>query len=175
MNINFERIITSNLTDLITAEKLAEIKNEARNERKYLKRHGITDYVKEHLTNKAEEIAYIKIANKEKTPVEKALLAANIVFEDEYFAQILAKGNFTYKKLSNYLKLLHYFKYKKDSTMTEKELLCQKAVKLLTLTLTRHFSKYIGNVNANVIINKINELISFKSNLLINEENSKTR
>ena len=175
MNINFEHIITSNLIDLITEERLAEIKAEAKIERNYLKRHGITDYIKEHLSNKAEEIAYIKKANKDKTAVEKALLAANIVYEDESFAEILAKGNFTAQKLSNYLKLLHYFKYKKDNTMNEKELLYQKSLKLFTLALTRHFSKYIGNVTANTIINKINELLSFKPNLLINEENKKTR
>ncbi len=173
MNINYNRIITTNLTDLITEERLAEIKAEAINERNYLKRHGITDYIKQHLSTKAEEIAYLRTTNADKTEAEKALLAANIVFDDEYFAKILAKGNFTYSKLNNYLIILNYFKNKKDNNLTEKEVLYQKSIKLFTLSLTKHISKYIGNVNSNVIINKISELISFKPDLLVNEENNK--
>ena len=175
MNINYNRIVTTNLTDLITAERLAEIKTEAKAERSFIKRHGVTAYVKEHLSNKAEEIAYIRKGNHEKTAVEKALLAANIVFDDESFAEILTKGNFTYNSLNTYLKLLTYFKNKKDNSLNEKEVLYQKSIKLFTLSLSKHISKYIGATNPNTIINKINEVISFKPELLINDENTKTK
>lgn len=176
MNIDFNKIITTDLKTQITEERLAEIKLEALNERKFIKRHGITAYVKEHLSNKAEEIAYLRVNNQDKTNVEKALLAANIVFDDEKFAEMLLNGDFTYDLLVSYLKLLNYLKVRKiNGTTNENDEKYQLLVKKFTIKLSKQISKYIGATNPNIIINKINEVVSFKPILLIEETNKYTR
>ena len=174
MNINFNRIITTDLTSIITEDRLKEIKAEAILERNYIKRFGLTPEVKEFFSNKAEEIAFINKKNEDKTKAEKALLAANIVFDDEKLAEILNKGNFTVGRLRSYLKLLTYLK-SKENNYSKADKLYLDSVKLFTSLLSRHVAIYVGRINPNVLINKINEILSFNSELLITETNKKAR
>lgn len=175
MNIDYTKIITNDLKTLITEDRLMVIKDEATKESKFIRRNGLTDFVKEHLFQKADEIAYTRTQHKNKTDVEKAILAANIALDDDNTVEALLKGNFDKETLKLYIALVDYVKRKKmnnseiDSKYTD-------AVKVFTKKLVKHFSNiFVGNPTPNIIINKINELLSFKPELLEVKNNHRAR
>ena len=176
MYIDYSKIVTKDLKLLISDEKLQTIKNEAEMERKFIWRNGLTEYVKNHFFNKADEVAYVSYRHKDKNSTEKAMLAANIVFEDEKFCEILLKGNYDLHTLETYITLLNYLKSKiangEEEKIDEKYL---KTAENLAKKLSKHFQMYVGKNNPNMIINKINEIISFKPELLNNQTNTHTK
>ena len=176
MKIDYTRIVTTDLKPLISAERLEEIKNEAKNERNYIRRNGYTEYVRDHLFERAEEIAYVNYRHAGKSKSEKAILAANIVFDDEKFAEMLLNGNFNLQMLKDYINLLNYLKNKivrgKEAEVDEKYF---KTAESFAKRLSIHFQKMIGKNKPSIIINKINELISFRPELLDKQENTHTK
>ena len=176
MYIDYSKIITKDLKTLITEQQLQMIKTEATKERNYIKRNGITEYIKNNFFKKAEEVAYVSYRHNQKNDTEKAMLAANIVFEDEKFAEILQKGNFDLHTLETYINLLNYLKSKiangDEEKIDEKYL---RTAEIFAKKLSKHFQIFIGRNNPNIIINKINEIISFKPELLQDKENKHTK
>ena len=176
MYIDYSKIVTKDLKLLITDERLQAIKAEALNERKFIKRNGLTQYVKEHFSTKADEIAYVSYRHKDKNDTEKAMLAANIVFEDEKFASILLKGSYDLHTLETYISLLNYLKSKiangDEDKIDEKYL---KTADLFANKMVKHFQTYIGRINPNMLINKANEIVSFRPELLISNKNTHTK
>lgn len=176
MNIDYSKIITKDLKLLITEERLMAIKDEAELENKYIKRHGLTDYVKEYLSKKADEIANTRAQHKEKNDVEKAILTANIALsDDEKIAEVLLKGNFDKDTLEMYIALLDYVKSKtaKNHKIDSKY---ANAADTFTKKLLKHFKTMcVGNPTAIIIINRINELLSFKPELLELRSNTHTK
>lgn len=176
MHIDYSKIITENFKYHTNEETLTEIKLEAQNERKYIKRNGITPYVKEHFFDKANEIAYVSSRHHRKNEYEKALLAANIVFDDEKFAEILSKGNFGEDMLETYIKLLNYLKKAIiNDRFEKKDERFQETAEKYTKLLSKHFTFYVGKNNPTIIINKINELLSYRPELLIEKNNHYTK
>ena len=176
MYIDYTKIITDNFKNHTNEETLESIKSEALHERNYIKRNGFTSYVKEHFFGKADEIAYVSSRHHGKNEYEKALLAANIVFDDEKFAEILLKGNFSKDMLETYIKLLNYLKKAiANNRFEKKDEKFQETAEKYTRLLSKHFSLYIGKNSPNIIINKINEILSYKPELLEEKNNTHTK
>ncbi len=166
MNIDYTKIITNDLNLLISPERLELIKAEALKERNYIKARYSHEYVKERLFTRAYEVAYTTARYQEKSDTEKALLTANIVFnDDERFAEILRNGNFNLEMLSTYIKLLNYIqKAKAESKKVDEKY--TKTAEIFTKRLVARFQRIVGQNEPSIIINKINEIISFKPELL---------
>ncbi len=176
MYIDYSKIVTDDFKKRIDESTLADIKNEALKERAYIKRNGITVFVKEHFFDKADEIAYVSARNFKKSDEEKALLSANIVFDDEYFVEILNKGNFSKDMLETYIKLLKYLKKViVNNNFEKKDEKFQETAEKYTRLLSKHFAIYMGKTRPNIIINKINELLSYKPELLEEKNNAHTK
>ncbi len=167
MYIDYSKIITDNFRLFISDEKLGFLKAEAKKESMMIKGRYSNVVLKEILSQKADEIVYIYSRNQSKNSIEKALLANNIVFDDENFASILSKGNFDAESLEVFIRLLSYLKTKiaKDDITENDKKYFDKADQYAK-KLVNHFTKYIGKTNPNIIINKINELRSYNPELL---------
>ena len=176
MIIDYSKIVTENFKKHVPEDILGSIKMEAESERKYILRNGITEFVKEHFFEKADEIAHVSARHYKKNEYEKALLAANIVFTDEKFAEILETGNFNKGMLETYIKLLAYLKKAiTNDRLEKKDEKLQVTAEKFTRILSKHFAKYVGKNNPTIIINKINEILSYRPELLLEKKNYLSR
>lgn len=170
------KIIAVNLTKYISNKRLNELRNIAQAERTYLNnRYGIA-CLKECLERKATEIAYHYARYQDKNNIEKAIIASNIVFDSKKFATILNNGNFDIKSLQAFLKLIDYFinnDYDNDLSGTDERYL--EIVNKFEKRLINHFKKQVGVSNPSIIINKLNEVLSFEPELLEQNNNKHSR
>ena len=167
MNIDYNKIITNNFNLNITEEELNTLKEIAIKEKNIIKAKYHTDTIKEILAQKANETAYVNHRYNHLNMAEKAIIASNMVFDDEKFVNILNKGNFSYETLEVFIKLLNYVKYKiKSNNLNEKDNKYLNTVNIFAKKLLNHFIKYTGINDINIIINKLNEVISFNPELL---------
>ena len=176
MKINYEKIVTRDLTSLISEEQLANLKNEAKKERNRIKYYN--GYNKDiTIQNRAEERVYLAGEYQKKNSIEKAILLANIVFDDDNkFAEMLLHGNYDRRILESYIKLLEYLKSKRAYyTLEEHDLHYENKCNVLASRIAKHISMYIGPVNPEIIINKINEILSFCPELLETHEERNTK
>ena len=176
MYIDYSKIITENLQLFITNEQLENIKKIAEKEKCYIKGKCSKTTLFSMLPAKANEIVYTSSRHQQKNGVEKALIACNIVFDDEKIANILLNGNFDKEALVTFIKLVNYLKHKIDTDALEEKdkrylIVADKYAK----KLVSHFNKYIGGCEITIIINKINELLSFRPELLETKEAKHTR
>lgn len=176
MYIDYSKIITDDFKLFITNEQLAEIKEIANKERIYLKGRYSKETLKVLLSKKANEAVYINSRHQLKNSVEKALIASNIVFDDEKMARILVSGKFDRDSLETFIKLLSYLKIKvSNDTIDENDQKYLTIADNYAKKLINHFTKYIGGCEIDIIINKINEIISFNPVLLETKQNKHTR
>ncbi len=176
MYIDYNKIITDDFKNHTNEATLTEIKREALRERNYIKRNGLTAYVKEHFFSKADEIAYVSARHYKKSDSEKALLAANIAYDDEKFVEILSKGNFNIDMLETYIRLLNYLKKAiRNNSLEKRDEKLQETVEKYTRLLLKHFNLYVGKNNPNILINKINEVLSYRPELLEEKTNTHTK
>ena len=176
MYIDYSKIVTKDLKSLVTEEDLASLKDMAKKERLYL--NGKYNYVtlKEMVSQKANEIVYVCARYKEKSEAEKALIACNIVLDDEKTAVRLNTGKYDKDTLITFIKLLNYLKNKFDNnTISESDKKYLSIADTFGKKITLYFGKYIGNCEPDVIINKINELLSFRPELLETKQTTKIR
>ena len=176
MYIDYSKIITDNFALFVTDEQLAEIKQIANKERIYLKGRYSKETLKVLLSKKANEAVYINARHQLKNSVEKALIASNIVFDDEKMAKILISGKFDRDTLETFIKLLSYLKIKvSNDTIDENDQKYLTVADNYAKKLINHFTKYIGGCEIDIIINKINEIISFKPELLESKQSKRIR
>lgn len=174
MKIDYSKIILGNYRELLSEETLNNLKELAQDKRKFL------DYKYTHLRGsnrykmlmvKAVEYAYISKENSEKNELEKTIIVNNIVFNNEVFAKLLNNGNFDKNSLSQYIALVNYIKNNGENINSK----YTNAVNSFTLKLVNYFKKYVGIINPELLINKINEVLVCDKELLEEKENNRTR
>ena len=176
MNIDYNKIITNNYNLYITEKNLNELKEIALKEKSIIKSKYHVDTIKEILAQKANETAYINHRYNDLNMYEKAIIASNIVFNNDKFINVLNKGNFSYETLTIFMKLLNYIKYTiENGNINEKDNKYINTVNIFSKKLSNHFYKYTGVNDINIIINKLNEIISFNPELLNDNIKSNTR
>lgn len=173
MFIDYSKITTEDLRLYIDATKLAELKEVAKSERTYLDNRYNKDILRTILAKKAEETVYINARHQTRNNIEKAIIASEIVFDSNKFAETLKNGDFDIDTLQTYIKLLNYLKAKvaNDDEIDANDEKYLVIADNFAKKLVRHFIKYNGVSSQNIIINKINEVLSFEPELLI--ENNK--
>ena len=176
MYIDYNKIITKDFNLLITEERLNQLKQIAKKERAYLNsivHHDSSRYI---LSSKAKEIAYINARHQAKNDIEKALIASNIVFDDAKFAKMLNDGHFDRNSLETFIKLLNYLKVRViNNNIADSERKYLIIADNFAKKLVNHFSKYIGHCEIDIIINKVNELLSFNSELIQSKKDKHTK
>ena len=169
------RIITTDLKQYISIERLNELREIAKKEKTYLNnRYGITS-LKDILDRKAIEITYKYSRYQDLNNIEKAIIANNIVFDSEKFANILNNGNFDKKSLQAFLKLVNYFINNSGNNLTETDKRYLEITDKFKKKLINHFKKQVGVTDISIIINKLNEVLSFEPELLEDKVNKHTR
>lgn len=177
MNIDYSKIVPQNLTLFINERDLESLKIIGRKERNKIKNSHNSALLKELFAKRADEIVYLKHEYQGYSSVEKAIILANIVFDnDQKIAYILSTGNFEKETLETYLQLLSYLKIKSaNQGLDENDKKYNKTVNDYAKKLVNHIAKYVGPVTPEIIINKINEIISFNPKLLDTKESQQTR
>lgn len=167
MYIDYSKIITEDFKLYLSEEQVEELKKIAKKEKTYLTNRYNANTLRSMLDQKACEIVYINIRHQLRNNLEKAIIANNIVFDNERFASILNSGKFDYESLKTFMKILNYLKSKiANGDLTEKD---QKYVRIadsFAMKLVNHFKKYNGVSDQSIIINKINEVISYEPELI---------
>lgn len=168
MKIDYNKIFPEDLNQYFTKEELKQAKEYALTKRKWLmSAYSYMAADRKWLSNKAEELMFVNHENRNRSNVEKALIAANIVFDDKKFAEILSAGKFDTDSLKVYISLLNYIKAKKlQGKLDEKDINLNKKINEFTQKLIKHFNMYVGTIIPDILINKISEIISFKPELL---------
>ena len=168
MIIDYNKLITIKSILSIDEERLSELKNIANNERNYIINKNVSNHLTQVLTQKAHDIAYASSRYDKLTKEEKGIIAANIVFDDNKFVSILNKGKFELSSLELYLKLLNYMQYKVANNMisTEDDKRYLNTANIYAKKLMNHFNKYVGEVDAYLIINKLTEIVVHNKDLL---------
>ena len=168
--IDYNKIIPGSLNAFITKEELDKIKELAIKERETMTRklYRADSFTKFFAPKKAEELAYgSKYSNF--NSVEKAILAANIALPDEKVERALADNElFGFEYLKHYLKIVDYFRYARphDGEIPTEEVAAKKFMTNYNRALVNRFTMYFGSINPSLIINKINEIVSFNPQLL---------
>lgn len=177
ININYSKIIAENLTTQITPERLEELKNKGKIERSNIKRRYDTNTLKILFAKRAEEIVYLKQEYQKYYDIEKGIILASIVFDnDEKFVHMLSMGNFDKETLEIFLHLLAFLKNKAaNDGLDESDERYINSVNKYAKRLVNQTARYIGLVQPEIIINKINQILSFNPELLESKENKKTR
>ena len=89
------------------------------------------------------------------------------VSDNERFASILNSGKFDYESLKTFMKILNYLKLKiANGDLTEKDQKYVRIVDSFAMKLVNYFKKYNGVSDQSIIINKINEVISYEPELI---------
>ena len=176
MYIDYSKIVLTDMKQVITDENLEELKEIAKNEKGYIKRRYGVVYLKDNLDTKATEIAFTSARYKDKSKLEKTIIANNIVFDNQKFANLLRNGNFDAKTLKAFLRILSYLKSKLNAgSLSEKDKDYAAKAEYFTRRLVKYFKLQIGITDSGIIINKINELLSFEPELLDELTNKHTR
>jgi len=176
MFIDYSKIITEDLRLYVNATQLAELKDVASKERTYLNNRYHKDTLRTILARKAEETVYVNARHQTRNNIEKAIIASEIVFDSQKFAEILLNCEFDINTLQTYIKLLNYLKAKVANDDID-----QNDEKYLVIAdnfakrLVKHFIKFNGVSSQNIIINKINEILSFEPELLDTEGKKNSR
>lgn len=176
MYIDYSRIVVEDFTKYIDAEKLAELKEIARKEKTYLTNRYNPNTLRGIVDRKAWEIVTINARHQLRNDLEKSIIANNIVFDNQKFASILNSGSFDLESLETFVKIVRYIKTRlANGDFDDKD---QKYVRIadsFALKLANHFKKYIGISDQNLIINKINEVISYEPELIVSKKSDHSR
>ncbi len=176
MNIDLNKIIINNFSLVINENQLEEIKKTAIKERARIYSKCLEARInKVTLYNKALEVSYKSSRNQSKSIFEKALLASEIAFDDDEFVKVLVNDEYDKSNLELLFKLLKYIK--QQTAKNNMQNIDQKYLKLTEKYLKElqaHFDKYIGKCDIVLILNKINKILSYNSELL-SEQKPKVR
>jgi hypothetical protein len=167
MIIQYDRIFLDDLKMCLSNEKMEEIRSYSMGARKRVD----AMYPKASIAvkfRKGIEFAYLAHVNQDKSDLEKALIASNFGLTNERFAEMLKDSKFDREYFETYLKLLKYTKARlaQGVELNEKDTRIKNKVELETKRLVNYFSKINGLASPEVIINKINEILSYQPELL---------
>ena len=169
-------IVTVDLKQYISNDKLSELVKIANDERTYLNNRYRVEYLKDCLDRRAIEIIFKGTKYQDRSNIEKIIIANNIVFSNQKYADILNTGNFDIKSLKAFLKLVNYFiNNVSDDDLSDDDKRYLEIVKKFERKLINHFKKQVGVTDSAIIINKLNELLSFEPELLEENKNKHTR
>ncbi len=182
MYIDYQKIITTDLKKEVDETKLANLREVALGIREYLERKYHSKPFKNFLAQKAVETMQSSKYYKEDA-ISKMIITNNIVFDSNKFAEVLRsehlnlpKVSFDYVALKKFLNLLTYIKENIDFTNpSEKEQKYLNYADTYAKLLALHFNTYTGLKDATIIINKLNEVMSFEESLIKEEEPTLTR
>ena len=177
MYIDYNRIITNTTLQRMDEDRYNELREIAEAERtvalnKY-HAYNVTDY----LAQRAHAVAYTNASSRELNQEEKAILEANITFDDDKFISILNKGNFEVISLETFVKLLSFmtYKFKNNMKFSDDDNRYLNTIDIYAKKIVNHFTKNIGDVDQNIIINKLVEVVTYQKELLINNEKKRIR
>jgi hypothetical protein len=174
MYIDYTRIITEDFKSFITDSELAELKEVARKEKAILTARYNPDTLRRILERRANEIVTINAKYQAYNDYEKAIVANNIVLDNKKFASVLNSGNFDAESLDSFIKMLRYIKNRlANGDYSEKDQKYMKIADNFAKKLVAHFAKYLGINNQNLLINKINEILSYEPELINKKNDSK--
>ena len=178
--IDKSKVLSDYMNTKITAERCKEIHEKAEIERaRMIRQFGYNEsFANEHIRKRATEIAYTSSSYREfvdanyseYTDYEKAMLASNIALDKNMVASILSVSHnplFSFDNLVNYIATAGNFDFiaRRTGHKTSKEVYDKFLEKYNTLIMDT-FSKYFGEVQPHLIINMINEIISYEPELL---------
>ena len=168
--IDYNKVIPGSLNTFLTRDELCKIKELADKEREVMasKLYRADSFTKFFAPKRAEEIAYSSKYS-DFSSIEKAILAANIALPDEKVENALADNElFGFEYLKHFLKIIDYFRYVKphDGEVPTEEVAAKKFMTNYNRALVNRFTMYFGSINPSLIINKINEIVSFNPQLL---------
>ena len=175
MNIDYYKIVTNDFKELISDEEYNELKKMGLKERNYYLLTCRQLKLKQYIVTKANEI--IKSHRYENmNNVQKAIIAANIAYDDNKFCDALKAGNFSANLLRNYLKILNYLRIKTIThKLTKEDEVYQEKANIITRKLYSQLVKYNGVTDINIIINKISEIFSYYPELLETKANVRSK
>ncbi len=169
------RIVTVDLKQYISNNKLNELVKIANDERTYLNNRYRAEYLKDCLDRRAIEIIFKGTKYQDRSNIEKIIIANNIVFSNQKFADILNTGNFDINSLRAFLKLVNYFNNVSSDDLSDDDERYLEILNKFERKLINHFKRQIGVTDLTIIINKLNELLSFEPELLEQNNNKHTR
>ena len=176
MKINYSNVYVGNYRELLSDEELNNLILLASKQRKFLdyKYRQMIDGTKySMLIKKAFEFTNINRENNSRPDYEKNIIANNIVFSNSQCAKLLNIGKFDLKSLQAYIALIRIVKNNKENANQK----YVDAVNAFTIKLMNHFRKYVGSAKPEIIINKINELLTYEPELieLAEKDNKRSR
>ena len=167
MKIDYYKIITTDFKEILDDDRYEELKEKGILERNLYLKSTVAQKSKRYLSNRANEIANNKSEYKNLTPAERAIVTVNIAYDDKKFCEALAADGYTAEELERFIKWLGYIKIKRSSRKyTNVDALYEKEINMRAFMLLEHFQKYFGASDINIIINKINEILSYQRDLL---------
>ena len=174
-NIEYDKIVTEDLKPLIDKITLTTLKEIAKLE-KYNLESTTINYTqniyrqvesKPFINAKAYNRIYYSSKYQNISIEQKAIISANIIFNDNKFISYLCDSPFSSESIKEYLKIIKSCKKILSTRQpTEKEEKYITAVEKFTDKLSIYFAQCVGKVNSTIIINKLNEINSFNPELL---------
>lgn len=171
--IKYSKVIPQELNTVMSQEGLNKMKELAAKEREiYIRKHYENRHNLFLLPKKATEIAYSNARYTDFSDTEKAVLAANIALPDDKLDDIINNTDaFNMDEIKNYLNYVMYFAKRDNSKpLTHGEKVVKSFMDKFTIKLLNRFNNYIGNINIETIINKLNEKISFSTVKKVNNK-----
>lgn len=172
-SIDFSKVIVEHLNSVMKKDEVDSISRLAKIERDaLLMKHGYDlSFSLAYVKQRAAEIAYNSSRYDSLNEIQKAVLASNIALDKSkviYALNRLDSPFFGLCYLENYINNLRYFKYNKKSIrdMSETEKTVYTFLTKYTKVLVNSFSQYFGDVEPHLLINMINEIMSFNPELL---------
>ena len=180
MKIDYSIIVTKDFKGLISQEEIENLRKNAKIDKNTLinkntNRDGVRNY--KRIANRAYEIIYFGSKYQTKNSIEKAIIYSYMAYDNnKRFAEILVKSGFDRDTLENLINLLEYIKNKKatvglDEIDLEHENKCLNLIK----KIFEKINYYIGELRPELIIIKINEILSYQPELLETNKDKKTK
>ena len=177
MNIKYNEIIIGDISKIFDDEKVIELKEKALNERNFINNKIKNNFIKYfNICKGAHERVYTYSTYSDLTEKERAFIYANIVFpNNNKFIEMLL-NTLSYDHLVAYIDSLNNLKIlnkvKQESEAKQKLIkYCNK----ITNILLKKVEIYFGYTSIEPVITKINEILTYNKELLITNNNPKTR
>ena len=185
--INYSKVIPDFLDNIMTENEVSVMRNLGSKERRILLRKFEYDlsFSAAYVKQRADEIAYNSSRYHDLKSTQKAVIASNIAFDRERVIEVLRlevsrlrsfnEELFTLPYLQQYIRLVTYFAINKKSfeKMSEAERAAYLYITRYTRILVNLFTAQFGTVEPHLIINVLNEIVSFDSELLNNKKSSR--
>ena len=162
--INYEEIVTKEDLLKLENEDVNFINSESFYQGNILRKYSSSEYLKKFMVKRAKEIAFLAHKYSSKSNVEKELIAANIVFnDDEAFIRALLSKGINFNRLFYFSRLIS--NVKKNAILNGENTEDIEKAKLQINNLCKCIHYYFGIKDYDLIIAKLNDILVFKSEL----------